>query len=568
MKLMEGGSSPGEEGARRGAATGGGGGEDDVLLSGLFALVPALKPNYALSLTGGAELLMRRQDAAGSAAPSGSPSAAALSLADCIGCYAFQSPGAPEPAAAYFTVFCYPFKKSWWDSGPSRHRVAKTFCVLASPDPEENRRVAETWAAKIRELAAPPDPKLAGAAYGLLPQPCRVMVLLNPQSGSGRALPLFRSQVQPMLTEANIAFDLFVTEKPNHAWDLVREEDMSRWDALVAMAGDGLLYEMINGLMERPDWRSVTQKPLCILPGGSGNALAASLNHYASKGNFVKEDLLINCTYFLCKGRYSPMDIVSLRTASGKRLFSCLSFGWGFVSDVDIVSERYRKLGSARFTVGTFQLLTTLQVYKGRLSYLPAEEQGSASDSSFPTGTQNHPSAQHTHRGSFDNGKLPVHILPPSVPPFPSEGCNLEDSLLVPFEQPVPKHWTVVPEEEFVSIVCIYQSHLGADLFLAPSAKLYDDAIHIFYLSAGVSRMAMVKLFMAMDRGTHLTLNNPHLHYVPVKAFRLEPLEPKGFMTVDGEVLACEPVQGQIHRRLTHIISGSSEGLGPPRMEH
>ncbi|KAJ7316059.1 hypothetical protein JRQ81_002221 [Phrynocephalus forsythii] len=562
MKLMEGGSAPGEEGAPRGAA-------EEVLLSGLFGLAPALKPNYALSLTRGAELLMRRQDAAVAVVASSSAPVSALSLADCIGCYAFQRHDGPEPSAAYFTVFCYPFKKSWWDSGASRHRVAKTFCVLASAEAEENRRVAETWARTIRELALPPSPKLAGATNGLLPRPCRVMVLLNPQSGSGRALPLFRSQVQPMLTEANIAFDLFVTEKPTHAWDLVREEDMSRWDALVAMAGDGLLYEMINGIMERPDWRSVTQKPLCILPGGSGNALAASLNHYAGKGNFVKEDLLINCTYFLCKGLHEPMDLVSLRTASGRRLFSCLSFGWGFVSDVDIASERYRKLGSARFTVGTFQLLTTLQVYKGRLSYLPADEQSPASDSSFPTGTQNCPSAEHHqhHQGSFDNGTLPVRILLPPVPPSPREGGDLEDSLLVPFEQPVPKHWTVVPEEEFVSIVCIYQSHLGADLILAPNAKLCDDAIHLFYLTAGVSRMAMVKIFMAMERGTHLTLNNPYLHYVPVKAFRLEPLEPKGFMTVDGEVLACQPVQGQIHRRLTRIISGPSEGLGPLRKE-
>uniref|UniRef100_A0A670Y708 sphingosine kinase n=1 Tax=Pseudonaja textilis TaxID=8673 RepID=A0A670Y708_PSETE len=340
--------------------------------------------------------------------------------------------------------------------------------------------------------------------HGLLPQKCRVMVLLNPRSGAGEALHLFTSQVQPMLAEASIGFHKFVTEKHNHAWDLAREEDMSKWDAVVVMAGDGVLHEVINGLMERPDWKTAIQKPLCILPGGSGNALAASLNHYA--GHVAKEELLMNCTYFLCKGLHAPMDLVSLRTASGKRLFSFLSFGWGFVSDVDITSERYRKLGSARFTVGTFQLLTSLQVYKGRAN----------------TG----PSPQHPH-----------------------QDCVLEDSLLVPFEQPVPKHWTVVPEEEFVSIVGIQQSHLGTDFIIAPTAKLFDDAIHLFYVTAGISRMGMLRLFMAVEKGSQLTLNQPHVHCVSVKAFRLEPLEPKGFMTVDGEVLTCEPVQGQIHNR-------------------
>lgn len=33
--------------------------------------------------------------------------------------------------------------------------------------------------------------------------------------------------------------------------------------------------------MSRPDWEIAIQKPLCSLPGGSGNALAASMNYYA-----------------------------------------------------------------------------------------------------------------------------------------------------------------------------------------------------------------------------------------------------------------------------------------------
>ncbi|XP_070595983.1 sphingosine kinase 1 isoform X2 [Erythrolamprus reginae] len=523
---------------------------EGVLLSGVFRLVPCLKVNCALSLTSGAELLVRRLDSAGR---STNAAGSALSLATCVGCYAFQSRSASQqPAAAYFSVVCYPSKKGWWYRGECRQKVAKTFCVLASQDADENRRVAETWVRTIRELSAP---QLEGGIHGLLPQKCQVMVLLNPRSGAGEALHLFTSQVQPMLTEASIGFHKFVTEKHNHAWDLAREEDMSKWDAVVIMAGDGLLHEVINGLMERPDWKTAIQKPLCILPGGSGNALAASLNHYA-RSHVAKEDLLRNCTYFLCKGLHAPMDLVSLRTASGKHLFSFLSFGWGFVSDVDITSERYRKLGSARFTVGTFQLLTSLQLYKGRLSYLPAEAQSSASNPLPPTGVNACPSPQHPHPVPTANGKSPNPLASPASSLL-KEDSALEDALLVPFEQPVPKHWTVVPEEEFVSIVAIQQSHLGTDFIIAPTAKLFDDAIHLFYVTAGISRMGMLKLFMAVEKGNQLALNSPHVHYVTAKAFRLEPLEPKGFMTVDGEVLTCEPVQGQIHNRLARIISGS-----------
>lgn len=45
----------------------------------------------------------------------------------------------------------------------------------------------------------------------MLPRPCHVLVLLNPQSGSGRALDDYQAVVQPMLAEADIATTVFVT---------------------------------------------------------------------------------------------------------------------------------------------------------------------------------------------------------------------------------------------------------------------------------------------------------------------------------------------------------------------
>ncbi|XP_048674151.2 sphingosine kinase 1 [Caretta caretta] len=518
----------------------------EVLLHGVFALLGAApKASYALSLTRGRELRMQRVGSA----PAG-PSAA-LDLADCIGCVAGREPQ-PGPAA-YFSVFCYPFRKGWWDASPSRQRLARTFRVCVAQEAEDNLKLAEKWAGKIRELAAPRIPRQEGVTWGLLPRPCHILVLLNPQSGTGHALQLFHSLVQPMLAEADVAFTLFVTERPNHARELVRAGDLSQWDAVAVLAGDGLLYEVVNGLMEREDWQAAIKKPLCTLPGGSGNALSASINHYAGNTQAFRKELLTNCTYFLCKGLYAPMDLVSLSTASGKRLFSFLSFGWGFISDVDIASEKYRQLGNARFTVGTIQQLAGLKVYKGRLSYLPMET--SSSVSSAPGS----PSEQNSHHVPCSNGH-PLHILPqpaPGAPEPPHKRSWPEDPLLVPFDQPVPKHWTTVPEEEFISIFAIYQSHVGADFTMAPTAKLHDGSMHLFYLKAGVSRLGLLRIFLAMEKGTHLDLNCPHLHYVPVRAFRLEPFASTGLMTVDGEPLACEPVQGQVHNQLCSIISGS-----------
>lgn len=260
-----------------------------------------------------------------------------------------------------------------------------------------------------------------------------------------------------------------------------------------------------------------------------------------SNDHVAKKKLLTNCTFILCKGLHTQMDLVSLSTASGKRLFSFLGFGWGFISDVDIDSEKYRRLGNARFTLGTLQCLAKLRVYQGRLSYLPAvPEQGT------PPAPRDHVPVTNGQAG---------RILPPAG--TEAAGALPADSLLVPLGQPVPAHWTVVPEEEFVTVYAIYQSHLGTNLLMAPAAQLHDGCIHLFYLKAGISRVALLKIFLAMARGTHLDLNCPHLCYVPVRAFRLEPRVATGIMTVDGEALACEPVQGQVHGRLCRILSGS-----------
>lgn len=65
----------------------------------------------------------------------------------------------------------------------------------------------------------------------------------------------------------------------------------------------------------------------------------------------LREPLLLNCCFLLCRGGVRPMDLVSVttspapsnnsRTSVARRLFSFLSVAWGFVSDVDIESERW-----------------------------------------------------------------------------------------------------------------------------------------------------------------------------------------------------------------------------------
>uniref|UniRef100_A0A8D2DPI5 Sphingosine kinase 1 n=1 Tax=Sciurus vulgaris TaxID=55149 RepID=A0A8D2DPI5_SCIVU len=410
--------------------------------------------------------------------------------------------------------------------------------LLGSTDKELKARAAVTGGSAARAPGTPwrlepPDEAMdpVGGPGGLLPRPCRVLVLLNPRGGKGKALQLFQSLVQPLLAQAEVSFMLMLTERRNHARELVRAEELGRWDALVVMSGDGLMHEVVNGLMERPDWETAIQKPLCSLPAGSGNALAASLNHYAGYEQVTNEDLLTNCTQLLCQRLLSPMNLLSLHTASGLRLFSVLSLAWGFIADVDLESEKYRRLGEMRFTLGTFLRLAALRTYRGQLAYLPA---GSAVS------------------------KMPSSPAPMQQGPV--------DAYLVPLEEPVPSHWTVVPHQDFVLVLALLHTHLGSEMFAAPMGRCAAGVMHLFYVRAGVSRAMLLRLFLAMEKGKHMEYDCPYLVHVPVVAFRLEPKDGRGVFAVDGELMVSEAVQGQVHPDYFWMVSGGCRGP-PPSQE-
>lgn len=136
------------------------------------------------------------------------------------------------------------------------------------------------------------------------------------------------------------------------------------------MGGDGIIFEVINGMLERWDWSQVLKHlPVGVIPGGSGNGLARSIAHEC---NEPYQSPTLPAALAAVRNHEAPMDLVRVETTS-QILFSFLSIGWGFVSDVDIESETLRVLGGQRFTVWTMAKLVGLKCYNGKVFYLPAD---------------------------------------------------------------------------------------------------------------------------------------------------------------------------------------------------
>lgn len=71
-----------------------------------------------------------------------------------------------------------------------------------------------------------------------------MFLLVNPFGGRGLAWQWCKNHVLPMISEAGLSFNLIQTERQNHARELVQGLNLSEWDGIVTVSGDGLLFEV------------------------------------------------------------------------------------------------------------------------------------------------------------------------------------------------------------------------------------------------------------------------------------------------------------------------------------
>ena len=122
----------------------------------------------------------------------------------------------------------------------------------------------------------------------------------------------------------NLLFNSIVTEYANHAYEIVSSLDMTKYTSILTVSGDGLLHEVVNGIMSRSDWMEVVNKiSIAPLPGGSANGLSKSITHLSGE-----KYTIINATYLVLKGWTRRMDLMSLIQENEKPRFGFLSFSW------------------------------------------------------------------------------------------------------------------------------------------------------------------------------------------------------------------------------------------------
>ena len=166
----------------------------------------------------------------------------------------------------------------------------------------------------------------------------KFITIVNPFSGKRKSIQIF-NKIKPIFNSNNIELDNIETKFQGHAKELIQKIDLSIYDGIIIIGGDGTFHETINGMLNRLDKKKI---PIGIIPGGSGNSFMMDLNLTDP----------IKATNAIINLKTKSIDVTKIHMQK-ELLYSINLIGWGMVTDVGIRSENYRFIGPARYTIAS-----------------------------------------------------------------------------------------------------------------------------------------------------------------------------------------------------------------------
>jgi len=174
-------------------------------------------------------------------------------------------------------------------------------------------------------------------------------IIYNPVSGNGKSNYLAK-QLQKDLNKRNIQYKIYQSKYSGDIKYLCANKGEKNF---IIIGGDGTFNEAVNGFMKRKEG-GLNNINIGFLPGGTGNALMHDLN-----GETYKKALKI-----ILNGNTKKIDILKLnfKQSVHKKRYSLNIVGWGLASDINILSDKLRFLGSIRYNIASIYYIFNKKV--------------------------------------------------------------------------------------------------------------------------------------------------------------------------------------------------------------
>lgn len=174
----------------------------------------------------------------------------------------------------------------------------------------------------------------------------KVLCVVNPEAGKARGLKVMQ-EAELLLQQRGVSPDIKISEYHRHALEIAGSIDPGSYQGLVAVGGDGTLFEVINGLLRK---HPNTNLSIGQIPVGTGNSFIKDLQIHSVKDAVEK----------IAGGRTKKVDLGLFRYPEGAYYFINL-LGTGFVADVAHTAGRYKNMGSLSYVIGVIREVIGLQ---------------------------------------------------------------------------------------------------------------------------------------------------------------------------------------------------------------
>ncbi|CAI9726761.1 kinase [Octopus vulgaris] len=251
----------------------------------------------------------------------------------------------------------------------SGNKLLEKSFVFSNPCKE----LCKKWVEEIENILA-----------GFPERPKNLRVLCQPHAGNKQGLMTYGSVVEPIFKNANTNIDFSEVENTGEQLtDLIEDMDLTKYDCLVVIGGDGTVNKVVNALMNKSnsticpaDWLSsnvIPNKPkmkIGVIPTGTTNHIAQSVIGTCDP---------VTAAIHISLGHYRYVDLCSVHH-DGLLYKWVFNSQYGFAGNVLTFAERYKSvLRSKKMEGGFLKALTQskLRSYMCKVEYRQIEDDDS-----------------------------------------------------------------------------------------------------------------------------------------------------------------------------------------------